>query len=107
MNPNPPSAPSAPSAASAASGPSDPYAEGAFVGLHGSWNRKVPVGYKVIFVPFKDGRPSGAPPLDFVTGLQADGRTMGRPVGVTVDAKGAVIVADDLSNTVWRVARAR
>ena len=87
-------------------GAAGPYGEGAFVGLHGSWNRDEPVGYKVIFVPFRDGRPSG-PPLDFVAGFQADGKTMGRPVGVTVDAQGAVIVADDLSNTVWRVAPAR
>ncbi|WP_291217940.1 sorbosone dehydrogenase family protein [Hydrogenophaga sp.] len=79
-----------------------PFAEGAFIGLHGSWNRDVPVGYKVIFVPFANGRPSG-PPVDFVTGFQSDGKTMGRPVGVTVDPKGALIVADDLSNTVWRV----
>jgi glucose/arabinose dehydrogenase len=79
------------------------FAEGAFVGMHGSWNRDVPVGYKVIFVPFRDGRPDGAP-VDFVTGFQADGKTMGRPVGVTVDRSGAVLVADDLSNTVWRVA---
>ena len=79
-----------------------PFAEGAFIGLHGSWNRDVPVGYKVIFVPFANGRPSG-PPVDFVTGFQSDGKTMGRPVGVTVDRKGALIVADDLSNTVWRV----
>jgi len=87
-------------------GGAGPFAEGAFVGLHGSWNRDPPVGYKVIFVPFRNGRPSG-PPVDFVTGFQADGKTMGRPVGVTVDAKGAVIVADDLSNTVWRVTPAR
>jgi len=79
-----------------------PFAEGAYIGLHGSWNRKEPVGYKVIFVPFANGRPSG-PPVDFVTGFQADGKTMGRPVGVTVDPKGALIVADDLSNTIWRV----
>ena len=83
-----------------------PFAEGAYVGLHGSWNRDEPVGYKVIFVPFTNGRPSGAP-VDFVTGFQADGKTMGRPVGVTVDPKGALIVADDLSNTVWRVAPTR
>ncbi len=83
-----------------------PFAEGAFVGLHGSWNRNPPVGYKVIFVPFANGRPSG-PPVDFVTGFQADGKTMGRPVGVTVDPKGALVVADDLSNTVWRVTPAR
>jgi glucose/arabinose dehydrogenase len=87
-------------------GGSGPFAEGAFIGLHGSWNRAEPVGYKVIFVPFRDGRPSG-PPVDFVTGFQADGKTMGRPVGVTVDAKGAVIVADDLSNTIWRVTPVR
>ncbi len=87
-------------------GGNGPFAEGVFVGQHGSWNRPEPVGYKVIFVPFRNGRPSG-PPLDFVTGFQADGMTMGRPVGVTVDAQGAVIVADDLSNTVWRVAPAR
>ena len=61
---------------------------------------------KVIFVPFVNGSPSG-PPVDFVTGFQADGKTMGRPVGVTVDPKGALIVADDLSNTVWRVTPAR
>lgn len=82
------------------------FAEGAFIGMHGSWNRNQPVGYKVIFVPFTNGRPSG-PPADFVTGFQADGKTMGRPVGVTVDPKGALIVADDLSNTVWRVTPAR
>ncbi|MGE0312229.1 MAG: sorbosone dehydrogenase family protein [Lautropia sp.] len=83
-----------------------PFAEGAFVGMHGSWNRPEPVGYKVIFVPFRDGRPSG-PPIDFVTGFRADGKTMGRPVGVSVDAGGAVIVADDLSNTIWRAMPAR
>ncbi|MFN3387734.1 MAG: PQQ-dependent sugar dehydrogenase [Allosphingosinicella sp.] len=79
-----------------------PFADGAFVGMHGSWNRGEPVGYKVVFVPFSGGRPAG-PPVDFVTGFQADGKTMGRPVGVTVDPRGALIVADDLSNTVWRV----
>jgi glucose/arabinose dehydrogenase len=78
------------------------FAEGTFVGLHGSWNRKVPVGYKVVFVPFTNGRPSGQA-VDFVTGFQAEGKTFGRPVGVTVDPRGALIVADDLSNTVWRV----
>lgn len=87
----------------ARSGADARFAEGAFIGMHGSWNRKVPVGYKVVFVPLRDGRPNGAP-VDFVTGFQAGGKTMGRPVGVTVDASGAVIVADDLSNTVWRVA---
>lgn len=83
-----------------------PFTEGAFIGLHGSWNRDEPVGYKVIFVPFANGRPSG-PAVDFVTGFQSEGKTMGRPVGVTVDPKGALIVADDLSNTVWRVTPAR
>ena len=82
------------------------FAVGAFVGLHGSWNRLQPVGYKVIFVPFRGGRPSG-PPVDFVTGFQADGKTFGRPVGVTLDPRGALIVADDLSNTVWRVTPAQ
>jgi glucose/arabinose dehydrogenase len=83
-------------------GGTGPFSEGAFVGLHGSWNRVEAVGYKVIFVPFSKGRPAG-PAVDFVTGFQADGKTMGRPVGVSVDAQGAVIVADDLSNSVWRV----
>ena len=83
-----------------------PFVEGVFIGLHGSWNRDEPVGYKVIFVPFANGRPSG-PPVDFVTGFQVDGKTMGRPVGVTVDLKGALIVADDLANTVWRVTPTR
>ncbi|MBA1276836.1 PQQ-dependent sugar dehydrogenase [Stutzerimonas stutzeri] len=81
------------------------FADGVFVGEHGSWNRKNPVGYKVIFVPFSNGRPSG-PPVDFVTGFRTeDGKTRGRPVGVTVDPSGALIVADDLANTVWRVSR--
>ncbi|QJD59102.1 sorbosone dehydrogenase family protein [Pseudomonas sp. gcc21] len=79
------------------------FAEGVFIGEHGSWNRKNPVGYKVIFVPFSNGSPSGEP-VDFVTGFRdEDGTTRGRPVGVTVDPRGALIVADDLSNTVWRV----
>jgi glucose/arabinose dehydrogenase len=83
----------------------DQYTEGVFVGEHGSWNRENPVGYKVIFVPFSNGRPSGEP-VDFVTGFRSpDGKTRGRPVGVTVDPRGALIVADDLANTVWRVTR--
>lgn len=80
------------------------FADGVFVGEHGSWNRAVPSGYKVVFVPFRDGKPSGEP-VDFVTGFQVDGLTYGRPVGVTVDPRGALIIADDLSNTVWRVSR--
>jgi glucose/arabinose dehydrogenase len=79
------------------------FSEGLFVGEHGSWNRSVPVGYRVIFIPFRNGRPAG-PPVDFATGfLGEDGRARGRPVGVTVDPRGALIVADDLSNTIWRV----
>ncbi len=79
------------------------FADGVFIGEHGSWNRKTPVGYKVVFVPFRDGMPAG-PPVDFVTGFRgADGKTRGRPVGVVVDPKGALIIADDLSNTIWRV----
>jgi hypothetical protein len=85
----------------------DAFANGVFVGEHGSWNRNPPSGYKVVFVPFAGGRPSGDP-VDFVTGFRGeDGKTRGRPVGVTVDPRGALIVADDLSNTVWRVAKAR
>ena len=83
------------------------FADGVFVGEHGSWNRESPVGYKVVFVPFRDGKPVGAP-VDVVTGFRgSDGKTRGRPVGVSVDPRGALIVADDLSNTVWRVAPAR
>jgi glucose/arabinose dehydrogenase len=83
------------------------YAEGVFVGEHGSWNRAEPVGYKVVFVRFENGKPVGEP-IDFVTGFRdEDGTTRGRPVGVTVDPRGALIVADDLSNTIWRVAPAR
>lgn len=81
------------------------FAEGVFIGEHGSWNRKDPSGYKVTFVPFSGGSPSG-PPVDFVTGFRSsEGKTFGRPVGVTVDPRGALIVADDLANVVWRVAR--
>ena len=83
----------------------DTFANGAFVGEHGSWNRDQPVGYQVIFVPFANGKPSGQP-VDFVTGFRTgEGKTRGRPVGVTVDPRGALIVADDLANTVWRVTR--
>jgi glucose/arabinose dehydrogenase len=79
------------------------FGDGVFVGEHGSWNRNPPVGYKVVFVPFRDGRPAGDP-IDFVAGFRGDdGLTRGRPVGVTVDPRGALIVADDLSNTIWRV----
>lgn len=83
------------------------FAEGVFVGMHGSWNRNPAVGYKVVFVPFRDGRPAGEA-VDFMTGFLVDeDNTRGRPVGVTLDPRGALIVADDLSNTIWRVAPAR
>jgi glucose/arabinose dehydrogenase len=83
------------------------FADGVFVGEHGSWNRASPAGYKVVFVPFSNGRPSG-PPVDFLEGFMGeDGKTRGRPVGVTVDGRGGLIVADDLSNTIWRVTAAR
>ncbi|MBC8640855.1 sorbosone dehydrogenase family protein [Caballeronia sp. EK] len=82
------------------------YRNGAFIGQHGSWNRKPRSGYKVVFVPFEDGKPSG-PPEDILTGfLSSDGHALGRPVGVAVDSKGALLVADDVGNTVWRVAPA-
>ncbi|HEY1227763.1 MAG TPA: sorbosone dehydrogenase family protein [Ramlibacter sp.] len=84
-----------------------PFASGAFIGEHGSWNRKPRAGYKVVFVPFQGGKPSG-PPVDFLTGfVNDDGKAMGRPVGVAIDKTGAVLVADDVGNTVWRVAPVR
>ena len=74
-----------------------------FVGQHGSWNRKPRSGYKVIFVPFANGKPSGAP-IDVLTGFVRDnGEAMGRPVGVAIDQRGGLLVADDVGNTVWRV----
>ncbi len=80
------------------------YRGGAFIGQHGSWNRSVPAGYKVIFVPFADGKPSG-PPQDFLTGfLNARDEAQGRPVGVAQDRTGAILVADDVGKIVWRVA---
>ena len=79
------------------------YQGGAFIGQHGSWNRSTPSGYKVIFVPFTHGQPSG-PPEDILTGfLSRNGKAQGRPVGVTVDNAGALLVADDVGNAVWRV----
>ena len=85
------------------------FAEGAFVGLHGSWNRSPPSGYRVIFVPFADGRPAGdaaGGPVDVLTGFLVDGDARGRPVGVAIDRTGALLVADDVGNTVWRVTAA-
>ena len=80
------------------------YKGGAFVGQHGSWNRKPVSGYRVVFVPFSGGKPSG-PAEPFLTGfLDAKGQALGRPVGVAVDKFGALLVADDVGNVVWRVA---
>lgn len=82
------------------------YRNGAFIGLHGSWNRKPRSGYKVIFVPFANGHPTGQP-LDVLTGfLSKDGKALGRPAGVVIDRTGALLVADDTGNSVWRVAPA-
>ena len=83
------------------------YASGMFVGQHGSWNRKPRSGYKVVFVPFDGGKPKGAP-LDVLTGFLTDsGDARGRPVGVALDKKGALLVADDVGNVVWRVVAER
>lgn len=83
------------------------YQGGAFVGQHGSWNRKPRSGYKLIFVPFNHGQPSGLP-VDILTGfVNEEGKALGRPVGVVVDAKGAVLVADDVGNVIWRVSTAQ
>src|SRR4029077_10909562 len=80
-----------------------PFTSGVFVGQHGSWNRRPYSGYKVIFVPFVDGRPQGEP-IDVLTGfLTEDGKANGRPVGVAVDKTGALLVADDVGNVIWRV----
>ena len=82
------------------------YSSGMFIGQHGSWNRRPHSGYKVIFVPFKDGRPAGAP-IDLLTGfLSEDGQAFGRPVGVALDKRGALLVADDVGNVIWRVSAA-
>ena len=81
-----------------------PFANGMFIGQHGSWNRRPHSGYKVVFVPFASGRPSGAAPLDVLTGFLTDsGKARGRPVGVALDKGGALLVADDVGNVVWRV----
>jgi glucose/arabinose dehydrogenase len=80
-----------------------PFQGGMFIGQHGSWNREPLSGYKVIFVPFRQGKPSG-PPVDVLTGfLDGDGNARGRPVGVAVDKRGGLLVADDVGNVIWRV----
>ena len=90
-------------AASAGSLLPAPFKDGMFVGQHGSWNRKPHSGYKVVFVPFRDGKPAGLP-LDLLGGfLSPAGDALGRPVGVAVDRRGALLVADDVGNVVWRV----
>ena len=81
-------------------------ASGVFVGLHGSWNRKPLSGYKVVFVPFAGSKPAGQP-IDVLTGfVSPDGKAYGRPVGVAIDKRGALLVADDVGNVIWRVAAA-
>jgi hypothetical protein len=81
------------------------YVHGAFVGEHGSWNREIINGYKVIYVPFENGKPTGQP-VDVVTGFIDGDQAHGRPVGVGMDGTGALLVADDVGNMVWRVAAA-
>jgi glucose/arabinose dehydrogenase len=79
------------------------FSEGMFIGQHGSWNRKPHSGYKVVFVPFADGKPSGLP-VDVLSGfLSPAGDAQGRPVGVVIDKQGALLVADDVGNVIWRV----
>ena len=85
----------------------DPFKEGMFVGQHGSWNRKPRSGYDVVFVPFADGKPSGAPIEVLTDFVSRDGDAYGRPVGVAIDGRGALLVADDVGNTVWRVTAAK
>jgi glucose/arabinose dehydrogenase len=82
------------------------FGTGMFIGQHGSWNRKPPSGYKVIFVPFVDGRPSGKA-TDVLTGfLGGKGEARGRPVGVALDHRGGLLVADDVGNAIWKVTAA-
>ena len=79
------------------------YASGAFIGQHGSWNRTPLSGYNVVYVPFANGRPNGTP-VEVLRGfVDKDGKAMGRPVGVAIDKRGALLVADDVGNVVWRV----
>jgi glucose/arabinose dehydrogenase len=87
-----------------ATGSALPWKHGMFIGLHGSWNRRPRSGYKVVYVPFEQGVPTGLP-TDVLTGfLTRDGEASGRPVGVCLDSRGALLVADDVGNVVWRVA---
>jgi glucose/arabinose dehydrogenase len=85
-----------------------PFLNGMFIGQHGSWNRRPRSGYKVIFVPFENGKPSSGAPIDVLTGfLSEEGNAFGRPVGVVLDHQGALLVADDVGNVVWRVTSRR
>jgi hypothetical protein len=85
----------------------DRFGSGVFVGEHGSWNRNPRSGYKVVFIPFKAGKPAGQP-IDVLSGfLSPDGEAYGRPVGVAIDKRGGLLVADDVGNIVWRVSAAR
>ena len=82
----------------------DSMSNGMFIGEHGSWNREVPAGYKVVFVPFSGGKPSGMP-IDVLTGfVSSKGEAWGRPVGVAMDKRGGLLVADDVGNVIWRAA---
>ncbi len=82
----------------------DSLSNGMFIGEHGSWNREVPVGYKVVFVPFSGGKPNGMP-IDVLTGfVSSKGEAWGRPVGVAMDKRGGLLVADDVGNVIWRAA---
>jgi glucose/arabinose dehydrogenase len=83
-----------------------PFGRGMFIGQHGSWNRKPHSGYKVVFVPFEGAKPSGEA-KDVLAGfLSEDGKALGRPVGVAVDTRGGLLVADDVGNVIWRVTAA-
>jgi glucose/arabinose dehydrogenase len=93
----------APLGLTVATGSALPWKHGMFVGLHGSWNRRPRSGYKVVFVPFEQGMPKGQP-VDVLSGfLTGEGEASGRPVGVAVDTHGALLVADDVGNVIWRV----
>jgi glucose/arabinose dehydrogenase len=82
------------------------FTNGMFIGQHGSWNRQIPNGYQVIFIPFSNGLPFGDP-VEVLTGfLLENGDALGRPVGVTLDKSGALLVADDVGNIIWRVTAA-
>jgi glucose/arabinose dehydrogenase len=83
------------------------FSNGMFIGQHGSWNRSSYNGYQVIFVPFVDGKPSGDPLVVLSGFIENNGNAKGRPVGVALDASGALLVADDVGNTIWIVTGAQ